>query len=29
MDENGFVSIPQGPGLGIEFDWDYVNASLV
>jgi len=29
MDENGFVSIPQGPGLGIEFDWDYVNANLV
>jgi len=29
MDENGFVSIPQGPGLGFEFDWDYVNANLV
>jgi L-alanine-DL-glutamate epimerase-like enolase superfamily enzyme len=29
MDENGMVSIPQGPGLGIEIDWDYVNANLV
>jgi hypothetical protein len=29
MDENGFVSIPQGPGLGFEFDWDYVNANLL
>ena len=29
MDENGFVSIPQAPGLGIEFDWDYVNSNLV
>jgi L-alanine-DL-glutamate epimerase-like enolase superfamily enzyme len=29
MDENGFVGIPQGPGLGVEFDRDYVNANLV
>ena len=29
MDENGMVSIPQGPGLGIEIDWDYVNANLI
>lgn len=29
MDENGYVSIPQGPGLGIQFDWDYINENLV
>ncbi len=29
MDENGMVSIPQGRGLGIEIDRDYVNANLV
>ncbi len=29
MDENGYVSIPQGPGLGIQFDWDYINDNLV
>ena len=25
MDEEGCVHIPQGPGLGIELNWDYIN----
>ena len=29
MDEDGCVHLPQGPGLGIEFDWDYINENLV
>ncbi len=29
MDENGYVSIPQGPGLGIQLNWDYINGNLV
>ena len=29
MDAQGYVSIPQGPGLGIQFDWDYINGNLV
>ena len=29
MDENGYVSIPQGPGLGIQLNWDYINDNLV
>lgn len=26
IDENGCVYAPQGPGLGVTLDWDYINA---
>ena len=26
VDENGCVDVPEGPGLGVEYDWDFVNA---
>ena len=29
MNENGDVIIPQGPGLGYEFNWDYIKNNLV
>lgn len=29
MDSEGYVSIPQGVGLGMEIDWDYVNDNLI
>ena len=29
MDENGYVIVPQGPGLGIQLNWDYINGNLV
>ncbi|MBX2998607.1 MAG: hypothetical protein KF893_08870 [Caldilineaceae bacterium] len=29
VDENGHVPIPQGPGLGVEIDWDWVNRNRV
>ena len=25
IDKNGCVTVPQGPGLGVEYDWDYIN----
>jgi len=24
VDENGCVSVPEGPGLGVEYDWDFI-----
>ena len=27
VDENGCVFAPEGPGLGVTFDWDYVDAN--
>ena len=24
IDENGCIEVPQGPGLGVEYDWDYI-----
>ena len=24
IDENGCVEVPDGPGLGVEYDWDYI-----
>jgi L-alanine-DL-glutamate epimerase-like enolase superfamily enzyme len=24
IDDNGTVSVPDGPGLGVEYDWDYI-----
>ena len=26
IDSNGCVDVPEGPGLGVEYDWDFVNA---
>jgi L-alanine-DL-glutamate epimerase-like enolase superfamily enzyme len=28
VDENGCVPVPQGPGLGVTIDWDWVTAHL-
>lgn len=28
IDRDGCVPVPQGPGLGVEIDWDYVRAHL-
>jgi L-alanine-DL-glutamate epimerase-like enolase superfamily enzyme len=25
IDKDGCVPVPQGPGLGVEYDWDYIN----
>lgn len=25
VDANGHVDVPQGPGFGVEFDWDFIN----
>ncbi|MFQ5996147.1 MAG: enolase C-terminal domain-like protein [Dehalococcoidales bacterium] len=25
IDKNGCVPVPQGPGLGVEYDWDYIT----
>ncbi len=25
VDENGCVEVPEGPGLGVELDWDYID----
>jgi L-alanine-DL-glutamate epimerase-like enolase superfamily enzyme len=25
IDEDGAVSVPNGPGLGVEYDWDYIR----
>ena len=27
IDENGCVYAPQGPGLGVQLDWDYIKAN--
>ena len=24
VDENGCVEVPEGPGLGVELDWDFI-----
>ena len=29
IDENGHVVVPQGPGLGVDMDWDYINSKRV
>ena len=26
IDEQGMVAVPDGPGLGVEYDWDYIQA---
>ena len=27
VDENGHVPVPQGPGLGVEINWDYIESN--
>jgi len=29
LDEDGYVAVPQGPGMGYEIDWEYVNSHRV
>ncbi len=29
IDKNGYVSVPTGPGLGVEVDWDYIERHTV
>ena len=29
VDKNGHVRVPQGPGLGVEMDWDFINKNKV
>jgi L-alanine-DL-glutamate epimerase-like enolase superfamily enzyme len=29
IDEDGTVGVPSGPGLGVEYDWDHVEANRV
>ncbi len=29
MDEQGFVHLPDGPGLGFDFNWNYINDNLI
>jgi L-alanine-DL-glutamate epimerase-like enolase superfamily enzyme len=29
IDERGHVTVPQGPGLGVSLDWDYINSHTV
>ena len=29
VDANGCVAVPEGPGLGVELDWDYINTQKV
>ena len=29
MDDEGNVTIPTGPGLGMDINWDYINSNLV
>lgn len=29
VDANGYVAIPQGPGLGEEIDWDFIKDNIV
>jgi len=27
IDDDGTVAVPDGPGLGVEYDWDYIEAN--
>jgi L-alanine-DL-glutamate epimerase-like enolase superfamily enzyme len=29
IDKNGCVAVPQGPGLGVELDWEYIKSHQV
>ena len=26
IDDDGTVAVPDGPGLGVDYDWDYIDA---
>ena len=25
IDEEGMIEVPDGPGLGVDYDWDYIS----
>jgi L-alanine-DL-glutamate epimerase-like enolase superfamily enzyme len=27
IDDDGTVPVPDGPGLGVDYDWDFVEAN--
>jgi L-alanine-DL-glutamate epimerase-like enolase superfamily enzyme len=27
IDKNGCITVPEGPGLGVQIDWDYINKN--
>ena len=27
IDSEGFVNVPQGPGLGVSYDWEYIEKN--
>lgn len=29
IDENGNVDVPEGPGLGVIYDWDFINRNVI
>ena len=29
IDENGEVQVPEGPGMGVTHDWDFINKHTV
>ena len=29
IDDQGCVSVPEGPGLGVEYDWEYIKKNQV
>ena len=29
IDQNGFVDVPDGHGLGVEYDWDFIDDSTI
>ena len=29
IDSDGCVAVPQGPGLGVDLDWDYIKAHEI
>jgi L-alanine-DL-glutamate epimerase-like enolase superfamily enzyme len=29
VDDDGTVPVPSGPGLGVEYDWEYVEANRI
>jgi L-alanine-DL-glutamate epimerase-like enolase superfamily enzyme len=29
VDQHGHVAVPQGPGLGVALDWDYIKRHQV
>ena len=29
IDQNGFVDVPDGHGLGVEYDWDFIDDNTI